>query len=76
MLALPKLNTTLDVVTQLENAAFDGEVAATSKFPDEVEALKKAGVDVVFNIYTEAGTGFASHVYSNALVGKTSDREN
>lgn len=62
MLALPKLNTTLEVIEQLENASYEGQVAATSKFPDEAESLKRHGADIVFNIYTEAGTGFATHV--------------
>ena len=62
MLALPKLTTNLAVLEQLKAAAFDGRVAATAKFADEVEALKQAGADTVFNIYREAGAGFAAHV--------------
>mgnify|MGYP000916850812 CR=1 FL=1 len=62
MLALPKLNTNLAVLDRLREASFAGKVAATAKFPDEVEALKEAGAATVFNIYTEAGSGFAAHV--------------
>ncbi|MFT4635869.1 MAG: glutathione-regulated potassium-efflux system ancillary protein KefC [Arenicella sp.] len=62
LLTLPKLNTTLEVVEQLSNASFEGEVAATSRFPDDIESLKQHGVDMTFNIYTEAGVGFATHV--------------
>lgn len=62
MLALPKLNISLDVVKRLQEASFDGQIAATARFPDEVEALKEAGVSTVFNMYTEAGAGFAAHV--------------
>jgi Trk K+ transport system NAD-binding subunit len=62
MLALPKLTTNLSVLDQLEAARFAGRVAATARFPDEVETLKQAGAATVFNIYTEAGTGFAAHV--------------
>jgi hypothetical protein len=62
MLALPNLNTNLAVLAQLKAAGFDGRVAATAKFEDEVEALREAGATTVFNIYTEAGTGFAAHV--------------
>jgi predicted Kef-type K+ transport protein len=64
MLALPKLNTSLAVLEQLKAASFTGRVAATARFPDEVEKLKQAGATTVFNIYTEAGAGFASHVVS------------
>jgi glutathione-regulated potassium-efflux system ancillary protein KefC len=67
MLALPKLNTTLEVVEQLANASFEGKVAATSKFPDEIESLQQHGVDITFNIYTEAGAGFATHVAGQTI---------
>ena len=37
-------------------------LAATVLFDDEIEPLKQLGVDYVFNIYDEAGTGFSDHV--------------
>ena len=39
-------------------------VAAIARYEDEVEALRKKGVEMVFNIYDEAGTGFSEHVCS------------
>lgn len=62
MLALPNLNTNLAVLRELKASAFTGSIAATAKFADEVEALEQAGATTVFNIYTEAGAGFATHV--------------
>ncbi len=62
MLALPKLTTTLAVLGQLKAVSFTGRIAATAKFPDEVEAMEQAGATTVFNFYTEAGAGFAAHV--------------
>ena len=62
MLALPKINTAVAVLDRLREASFSGQVAATARFPDEVDALKLAGAATVFNIYTEAGAGFATHV--------------
>ena len=41
-----------------------GEIAAIAPFPDEMEALKNAGASTVFNIYTQAGAGFAARVVS------------
>lgn len=35
---------------------------ATAKFDDEVRELRERGIDTAFNLYTEAGTGFAHHV--------------
>jgi predicted Kef-type K+ transport protein len=62
MLALPNLNTDLAVLAQLKAVGFTGKVAAMAKFQDEADALTLAGVTTVFNIYTEAGAGFAAHV--------------
>ena len=62
MIALPNLNATLEVVERLHESFAGLKVAATARFPDEVEALESAGVSTVFNVYTEAGAGFAAHV--------------
>ncbi|WP_236725753.1 cation:proton antiporter family protein [Candidatus Reidiella endopervernicosa] len=71
MLALPNLEANLDALCQLRDISFSGRVAATAKFPDEELVLRRAGATAVFNIYTEAGTGFADHVEaSNNLVVK------
>ena len=43
---------------------FHGIVAATGKFDDEAKELRQIGLDSeVFNLYSEAGNGFAGHVY-------------
>ena len=68
MLALPKLDTTLAVIVRLKETYFTGCIATTAKFPDEVELLKSAGATLVFNVYAEAGTGFATHVMSENQV--------
>ncbi len=62
MLALPNLEANLDAIEQLREISFHGRIAATSRFPDEEMLLRQSGVTAVFNIYTEAGTGFADHV--------------
>ena len=62
MLALPNRAANLAVLEQLEAVAFDGRIAATVRFPDEVEPLEQAGASTVFNVYAEAGAGFAEHV--------------
>ena len=61
-LTLPKFNTSMEVIEQLHESGFSGQIAATAKFPDEIENFNAAGVDTVFNMYTEAGAGFAAHV--------------
>jgi glutathione-regulated potassium-efflux system ancillary protein KefC len=62
MLALPNLQANLDALAELQAISFAGRIAATARFPDEVERLQQAGATAVFNIYTEAGSGFAEHV--------------
>ncbi|VAW94533.1 Putative glutathione-regulated potassium-efflux system protein KefB [hydrothermal vent metagenome] len=62
MLALPNLEANLDALEQLRIISYSGRIAATARFPDEVKILQQAGATAVFNIYTEAGTGFADHV--------------
>ena len=64
MLALPNIQANLDALEQLRNISFAGRVAAIARFPDEVKRLQEAGATSVFNIYTEAGAGFANHVES------------
>lgn len=67
MLALPNLEANQDALAQLRVIDFKGRVAATARYPDEEASLHKAGATAVFNIYAEAGTGFASHVEANQL---------
>jgi len=62
MLALPNLAANLAVIDQLKAGSFGGRVAATARFQDEIEPLEEAGASTVFNVYAEAGSGFAAHV--------------
>ena len=64
MLALPNLQANLDALAQLREISFSGRIAAIARYPDELPILKQAGATAVFNIYTEAGNGFAEHVES------------
>lgn len=66
LLDLPKPDECLFAYEQLEANGFKGTVAGTAKYDDEVERLKDAGFDAAYNIYAEAGSGFANHV-SDAL---------
>ncbi len=67
MLALPNLEANLDALEQLAEISFSGGIAATARYPDEVNALMQAGATAVFNMYTEAGAGFAEHVIDNEI---------
>ena len=68
MLALPNLDANRHALEQLRKISFPGRITATARFPDEVEKLRQLGTTAVFNIYTEAGAGFAEHVEANNQV--------
>jgi glutathione-regulated potassium-efflux system ancillary protein KefC len=61
MLALPNLEANMDALEQLRSIEFSGRIAAIARYPDEVVRLRQLGATAVFNIYTEAGIGFAEH---------------
>lgn len=65
MLALPNVQANLDALAQLRKISFPGRIAATARYIDEEKRLREAGATAVFNIYTEAGTGFADHTEIN-----------
>ncbi|WP_154224390.1 cation:proton antiporter family protein [Marinicella rhabdoformis] len=62
MITLPNIKAALSVIEQLKTLHYDGQIAATSRYFDHEEIYKAAGVDTVFNVYTQAGSGFASQV--------------
>lgn len=62
LLDMPKPEENLFAFKQLEANAFKGKVAGTAKYDDQVEMLKAEGFDAAYNIYGEAGSGFANHV--------------
>lgn len=62
LLDMPNQSENLFAIRQLAKAGFRGKVAATVKYDDQIEELQKAGADAAYNIYAEAGSGFADHV--------------
>ncbi len=70
LLTLPTHKANMNAALRLEELGYRGRIAATSKFPDEEEALREMGVDYTFNIYTEAGLGFANELQDFVAQGK------
>jgi glutathione-regulated potassium-efflux system ancillary protein KefC len=62
MLAMPEHRANLYALERIRGEGFQGFVAALAKFPDQAEQLEQAGADIAFNMYGEAGSGFAIHV--------------
>ena len=68
LLATPSQTANIAAIRQLRSKGFTGMIAATALFDDEIPDLEKAGVDAAFNLYGEAGLGFADH--ANELLEK------
>lgn len=68
MLDMPNVKEALAAVEMIKHSGYQGQLAATVKHNDGIQLLKDAGVDSVFNIYAEAGSGFANHVCKSASV--------
>ena len=68
LLDMPKPEENLFAFRLLKATGFKGNVAATAKFDDQVKMLKAAGLDAAFNIYGEAGAGFANHVREQVIM--------
>ncbi|HEY5792099.1 MAG TPA: cation:proton antiporter family protein [Chthoniobacterales bacterium] len=64
VLAMPNHLANVHAAQTLKRHGYEGVVAATGKFDDEVKELRELGVDTAFNLYSEAGAGFAHHVYN------------
>ncbi|WP_253306507.1 cation:proton antiporter domain-containing protein [unidentified bacterial endosymbiont] len=62
LLAMPRWRGTQFVLQQLQRQAFKGRIAAIAQFEDEMLPLQESGIDASFNVYSEAGCGFARHV--------------
>lgn len=66
----------LQAAKNLQRYLFAVEVMSVARFSSEAEALQREGVAAVFNLYAEAGRGFAAHVLekstSRATLGSTS----
>jgi len=70
LLTMPNKHENLFAIQQLKSLGYTGKVAAIAKYTDEIETLKQAGVDAAYNLYAEAGSGFADHVCKELLQEK------
>ena len=65
ILATSNHSTHMQVINGLDKMNKKTMVASLSRYNDEMEELKQAGVEVVFNLYAEAGLGYAEHIFQN-----------
>ncbi len=62
MLALPDPRSNIFSIQQMKERGYRGQITASVRYEDEMQLLKNAGIDAVYNLYEEAGVGFADHV--------------
>ncbi|MGH8558892.1 MAG: cation:proton antiporter [Methylococcales bacterium] len=62
LLTMPVHRENLTAVRLLREQGYVGRIGVIARFPDEVDELKALGVEAAFNLYAEAGAGFASHL--------------
>ncbi|MEM6647122.1 MAG: NAD-binding protein, partial [Bacteroidota bacterium] len=60
LLTMPQSVENAAAATMLKNNGYTGRISALVKYDDEIDMLKEAGVSHVFNLYSEAGAGFAA----------------
>ena len=63
ILATSNHPTHMQVIKEIRKSYKKVMIAGLSRYNDEIEELKQAGVQVVFNLYAEAGVGYAEQTF-------------
>jgi predicted Kef-type K+ transport protein len=64
LLAMPFHGANIDAAKKLRERGYAGPIVATALYPDQEEQLIENGVNDVFNLYAEAGSGAASRMWA------------
>lgn len=67
LLAMPNSHANTTAMGEITDIGFTGKVAAIARYEDELKELELLGIDAAYNIYLEAGSGFARHVKEQLL---------
>ena len=62
ILAMPVHQANMAAAEHLRDIGYAGRIASTTKYTDEAAELERLGVEFTFNVYDEAGTGFAGNL--------------
>jgi glutathione-regulated potassium-efflux system ancillary protein KefC len=72
MLAFTNHQANMLALQEIQSTGFQGPVTASSRFDDHRLELEEAGATAAYNIFSEAGAGYADHVCrTTGLVCKT-----
>ncbi len=72
LLTMTSHQANMSAALRLQEMGYKGNIAAITKYPDEELALKEIGVEHTFNIYSEAGLGFANELHNWGKIDQTS----
>ena len=67
LLAMPMHEQNLLSLEQLQASGFVGQVSAIVSHADQEQELRQQGINSTFNLYAEAGAGFAEHVHAKLI---------
>ena len=62
LLTLSSHSANITIIDMLREMGYTGKIVATSSYKDECEDFKKHKIDFAYNIYEEAGVGFANEL--------------
>lgn len=65
ILAMTNHQANMLAIKEMKSAGYDGPITATAQFEDERLELIKVGATAAYNIFSEAGAGYADHVCKN-----------
>ncbi|MBF0197653.1 MAG: NAD-binding protein, partial [Planctomycetes bacterium] len=63
LLTFPDHQSNRFVAKTIREMGISAHLASIATYDDQVDSLQKAGIDRVYNFYSEAGVGFAEHVW-------------
>lgn len=63
LLAMPHQAANVEAAKRLRETGYDGPMVATALYPDQEEELMESGINEVFNLYAEAGSGAATRMH-------------
>ncbi len=63
LLSMANHHANLDAAHRIRERGYKGPIVATALFPDHEDELRENGIDQVFNIYAQAGSGAATHMH-------------
>lgn len=66
MFCIPEIDAKLMAIRQIRQAGFKGMISATALYDEQLQQMKQAGADYVYNYYDVIGSSFAEYSIQHA----------